>query len=140
MIKTIKTLVVLAIAGICFGCSKNATYLNEKVYSRLQNICAGAKDANLLVYYFDGDCALCLAKANAIEHYAVKNPDNLKPIFIAKTMNPQSLQFNVNKLNLSSCVYVEKNREFEKDLNFMKVTKIAPDRSEINFDNIIGIN
>jgi len=116
-----------------FSCSKPNGYLDQKVYKNLLTLCPKKNNASLIVYYFDGDCAFCLAKAKAVETYSASH--NLKPILIAKTLNPETFQFNIDKLKITSCVTVEKGNEYEKDLPFIKVTKIDSDRAMFDLDD-----
>lgn len=115
-------------------------YLGEPVYKRLQEIFHMKKNSNMIIYYFDGDCPMCLAKVRAIENYLKENKSDMAPVFIARTMNPQMMQFNLDKLKVTSQTYAEKNNEFEKDLNFNMITKINSNRETFDYDNKLALD
>src|ERR1700744_3309163 len=126
-------LVVLAIS-----CNAPAPkeIMNKSLYERVAGLCPGPAKNDLVIYYFDGDCTMCLAKERFIEQ-KLKNKNSIRPVFIAKTRNPRSVEFTLHSLNIASCVYVEKDNEFEKTLNFLKIVKVDKDRSITNFENIL---
>ncbi|KRT14627.1 hypothetical protein ASU31_18330 [Pedobacter ginsenosidimutans] len=114
------------------GCADHNQYMDELTYKQLTKI--GHSDDILLVYYFDGDCSMCLAKVKAIEKYTSAAKSGLSPVFIAKTMNPQVMHFNLAQLNVKSAVYQERHNEFEKAIVFNKITKINPKRVVTEFN------
>ncbi|WCT13773.1 hypothetical protein [Mucilaginibacter jinjuensis] len=109
--------------------------ISGDIYRKILKICPSENQEELLVYYFDGDCSMCLAKASYVEKYAQTH--HLRPILIAKTLNPTGFRLNLSKLNVRACVRVEENREFENKVDFMKVTKISTDLHVENFDKEI---
>jgi hypothetical protein len=104
-------------------------------YQKILKICPSENRDELLVYYFDGDCSICLAKASYVEKYAQTH--HLKPILIAKTLNPTEFQLNLSKLNIRACVHIEANQEFENKISFMNVIKVSTDLHIEDFDKKI---
>ena len=135
--------IVLAILSINYSCQnshiqKKQEKISADGYQKIIGVCPDAARKNILLYYFDGDCAICLGKASYIEKYAIAH--RLKPVLIAKTLNPAVLQYNIKNLNIQTCILIEKNQEFEKELDFMKVTKVSVDGSMENYDKRIENN
>lgn len=111
------------------GCKHySSQYLNVKTYSKLTGTCNGLKNKDLIVYYFDGDCGICLAKVNFLEKKYRSN-ESLNLLFIARTFNPDVLKYNLTTQKISSCVYIEHQNEFEKVLKFDNVIELNTDRS-----------
>lgn len=143
MKRLIRTAILLVIIISTCTCqnrhvNQNQEKISEEAYQKIVKICPGGNRKVMLVYYFDGDCAMCLGKASYIEKYA--NARGLKPVLIAKTMNPAEFRYNLQKLNIRTYVYMEENREFENKISFMKVTKMNIDRSIQNYDKEVENN
>lgn len=111
------------------GCKHHSSkYLDAKTYSKLVGTCSNLKNKDLIVYYFDGDCGICLAKVNFLEKKYSSN-ENLNLLFIARTFNPDILKYNLTTQKIRSCVYIEHQNEFEKALKFDNVIELNTDRS-----------
>lgn len=133
-------IIIISTTNACqnLNMHQNQEKISEQTYEKIVKFCPGGYRKVMLVYYFDGDCAMCLGKASYIEKYA--NARGLKPVLIAKTMNPAEFRYNLQKLNIRTCVYMEENLEFENKINFMKVTKIDVDRNVQNYDKEVDNN
>lgn len=143
MKRSMRIATFLAIVTLVCSCQnrhvpQNQEKVSRATYQKILRICPAAVRKVLLVYYFDGDCAICLGKASYIEKYA--NARGLTPVFIAKTLNPAEFQYNLKKLNVLACVHIEENHEFENKIFFMKVMKIDVGRNVWNYDDEIQNN
>jgi hypothetical protein len=122
--------------GILIFCGcENRRYLDLAGYNKIISLCPSPdiKNEDMIVYYFDGDCGLCLAKVIFLEK-RYSNDTNVKLIFIAKTLNPDVLKYNLSDKKIKSCVYLENKNEFEKILSFEKTIKLYTDRSYYDLD------
>ena len=104
-------------------------YMNKSEYDTIINLNPKNKNADLVIYYFDGDCSLCIAKVRYIEK-VLKNNRYVKLLFIAKTLNPDILKFNLNNIKLKSYVFIDKNDFFNNKLNMNEVIRLNMDRSQ----------
>ena len=143
MKKLLRIAILFITITLTYSCQHHYVQQNQEkitndIFKKIAEICPGEIRNGMLVYYFDGDCAICLGKASYVEKYA--NARGLKPVLIAKTLNPAEFNYNVEKLNVHACVYIEKNREFENHISFMKVAKIDADRNISNYDKEIESN
>jgi hypothetical protein len=91
---------------------------NENIYfvERIsQYICAPSDE--IMIYYFDGDCAFCIDKLNL---YSEKYKDNI--IFIAKTNDPLVLKHATQEFFY--CLFIDSDNFYEKHLKLNEINII----------------
>ena len=120
----------MLLAFLVFGCNStnkkpeietdttsNATALNFpdqlSVFQCSEQGLFEAKETRLL-YYFDGDCALCFGKLRALENLAATELGGIKPIFITRTSSLEMFSWNLKNSKITSCVWIDNEGEFEK--------------------------
>ena len=130
-----KLMTIISLGILIFSGCENRRYLDVASYNKIISLCpnSGTKNNNVIVYYFDGDCGLCIAKVIFLEK-KYSNDTNVNLIFIAKTLNPDVLKYNLSDKKIKSCVYFENGNEFEKILNFEKLIKLYTDHSYRDLD------
>jgi hypothetical protein len=129
--------VIISLTPCCTSKSQDSvSYLDKNTYEKLMNLCPDKNISDLIVYYFDGDCSICLGKAREVDSLC-RQIQSTRVVFIAKAINPAIFIPRWNGLKIRSCVYIERNNEFEKSLKLLKVTKINTDRSEEDYDSKI---
>jgi len=114
------------------GCRDHNTYMQERTFRQIKTISPNAE--GMLIYYFDGDCSMCLAKVKAIEQFARRGHSEFTPVFIAKTTNPKGMRFNLAQLHITTPVYEEQNNEFERSITFNTVTQVDHKRVITTFN------
>ena len=67
-----------------------------------------------LIYYFDGDCALCFGRLRALEALSKNEFNNIPLIFVASTHNLSVFSLNLEKSKIESCVLVDTSDVFYK--------------------------
>jgi predicted DCC family thiol-disulfide oxidoreductase YuxK len=101
--------------------------MDNKTYKQLIHLIPDVKDTNSLIYYFDGDCSMCIGKVKYIETKELPKKA-LKLIFIARTQNPALLEFNTKSLSIKSSIYIEKHNEFAQVLKFDGIIELNRDK------------
>lgn len=66
-----------------------------------------------VLYYFDGDCALCFGKVKTIENLAVSELGSVNLVFIARTARVQMFNRNVLNARIKSCIQIDSLGNFE---------------------------
>lgn len=66
-----------------------------------------------VLYYFDGDCALCFGKVKTIENLAASELGNINLVFIARTTRVQMFNRNVLNARIKSCIQIDSLGNFE---------------------------
>ena len=87
------------IAGAISCDKKKDRYFSESAYKMILERMPRAKDKELTIYYMDGDCSFCIAKAIAIEK-DLKDTKNVLAIFVAVTNNPATIEYYFKKSNI----------------------------------------
>lgn len=67
-----------------------------------------------LLYYFDGDCALCFGKVKAIESLVPDELGTARLVFIAKTSSVDMFRQNILNARITSCIQIDSLGYFEK--------------------------
>jgi hypothetical protein len=83
------------------------------------------------IFYFDGNCALCIGKLKTIENIlsSITNR-NIRSLFIVDTSDTISFNFHRDKINLSTPVLWDKQRRFgSKPINFTNDIFLLVDRN-----------
>ncbi|MCE7992237.1 MAG: hypothetical protein HEP71_09665 [Roseivirga sp.] len=87
-----------------------------------------------LLYYFDGDCALCFGKVKTIERLAAEELGHVKLVFIARTSKTDMFRQNALNAKIISCIQIDSLGYFEQ---------INPDKTYLDqmavLDNENGI-
>ena len=110
------------------GCNSTPkVYMNASHYNSIKKLCAKTKPV-LIVYYYDGDCSLCIAKVKFLDS-KFRDSEDTNTVFISKTLNPSILKFNLDNLKLHSCLYDDQKNDFSHVLKLNQVLKINSDRS-----------
>ena len=129
-----RLLTVMLVAVFCACRPATKVYINQKLYNRISSICPDSNNSPIVLYYFDGDCSICIAKARYIETTLIKSKNAMKPIFIARTINPEVLKFNIRNAQIKSCVFIDNGNSFEHDFTLLQILKIDQDRSFVNYE------
>jgi|GEM_PF-2967628 len=109
------------------GCNAPVNRMNNTTYNELSTLLSGFKGNNSLIYYFDGDCSICIGKVKYIESNELKKGEfNL--FFIARTRDPAMLKFNTDALKIKSHITIEKNDEYANALKFNEIIMIKEDK------------
>lgn len=74
----------------------------------------GQQMGKRVLYYFDGDCALCFGKVKAIENLAASELGNIELVFIARTARVHMFNRNVLQARIKSCVQIDSLGSFER--------------------------
>lgn len=117
---------------LCFifqNCSNqdNSTRIDKVYFNKLVKLDESYRNEDLIVYYFDGDCALCLAKVKYLEEKK-SILKNTKVLFLTKTINPEAMRFSLSKIVPGVIVHLDNANQFAGILSFNKITKINNDR------------
>lgn len=67
-----------------------------------------------LLYYFDGDCALCFGKVKTIEKLAEEELGHVNLVFIAKTSRTDMFRQNALNAKIRSCIQIDSLGHFEQ--------------------------
>jgi hypothetical protein len=120
---------VLTVA-MFFACKQDPkAIMDATTYEQIGRFCPASSDRkDWIVYYFDGDCSMCIAKVKYIQN-KVADSLGLKPVFIAQTLNPEILKFNLSTAGINSCVYIDKNNNFIKKLYSGQVLRVNSNRN-----------
>jgi hypothetical protein len=83
------------------------------------------------IFYFDGNCALCIGKLKAVENiFTSIDKTYIGSLFIVNTSDTISFNFHRDKMNLSTPVLWDKQRRFgSKPLNFNNDIFLLVDRN-----------
>lgn len=108
----------------CTSVISNAKTLDATIYERLTKVCGIAEEIDVIVFYFDADCALCVAQIIDLE----KSVTDEEVILIAKSTDPEIFEYNIQKLNIKSCVIIEKDHAYRKYFTLNEKVKINKDR------------
>lgn len=67
-----------------------------------------------LLYYFDADCSICIAKLLRLKDLITNEHDfrNTGLILIGHTANEMTINYNLKKFNIKDKVHIEHNEEF----------------------------
>jgi hypothetical protein len=114
------TLLVLVLLVFAL-CNSPKRRLPTVAYNKITNSCKELNGFDLHIYYFDGDCSLCIAKLLEQED-KVKNEKDVRAVFIAKTRNAATLEYNLQDKNIKSCVIIDKGEEYA---SFFKLNQIV---------------
>lgn len=127
IIKTIFLIVaVLNITG-CRNTPKK--YLPEQIYRKLLSKCPDAAGKELEIYYMDGDCSFCIAKAIQIDNSMSSKP-NYRAIFITRSDNTLLIEYYFKEKNIKSCLIADKDSIMENsNINLNEVVLILKDLS-----------
>lgn len=107
------------------GCNGDSSKikLNQSAYEKIAADCPGLINKNIIIYYFDGDCGFCIAKAVEIDNDE-KNKQDIRLVLIAKTNNPSTLSVNLKENHLSACMLIEKDNFFDQYLKFNELIRV----------------
>ena len=101
---------------IQIGCARtkinNYPIITKKSLALIKTKCPLLPEQDFIIYYFDPKCGLCLSQAKALE----ENSDGLKSLFIITSEIDEVIDFQIDKLDLSSCFIVDKNGIFSNEL------------------------
>lgn len=122
-------LILLICIFSCSPPSQQGQKIDSLVYNKLIDSCSVATNKEIFLYYFDGDCPLCLGEAKEMEE-TIKNRDDITTLFIVTTANPELFENNINRLHLQSCIIID------NELNFTKTFKF---NSKIRIDSAMNI-
>lgn len=67
-----------------------------------------------LLYYFDGDCALCFGKVKTIESLVPDELGAARLVFIAKTLKVDMFRQNIANARIKSCIQIDSLGYFEQ--------------------------
>lgn len=83
------------------------------------------------IFYFDGNCALCIGKLREVENiFTSIDKTYIGSLFIVNTSDTISFNFHRDKMNLSTPVLWDKQRRFgSKPLNFNNDIFLLVDRN-----------
>jgi hypothetical protein len=123
-------LVSIVVFSFLQSCNSAGTSgkIGEHQYRRLLNFIGIKKEQPLIIYYFDGDCTMCIAKVKNMQD-SRKRFDGAKMIFIARTANPIVMRFNLNNVAPDAEVAIDNSDLLLDVLPFNKISKLNTDRT-----------
>lgn len=74
---------------------------------------SAAIPAKRLLYYFDGNCALCYGKVKTMENIAASELGGIELVFIARTARVHMFRQNVLNARIKSCIQIDSLGIFE---------------------------
>lgn len=132
-IQRLKTLILTILSFVFIKCDNPAkTYIDKSVYNKIITNCSALENLSLVIYYFDGDCSLCIARLIEIEGDLINKKD-VKAIFIAKTKNAAAFFYNLKTSGVKSCVIIEKENLFNQYFRLNEIIRVNKDRA-IEYD------
>lgn len=100
--------------SICTSCKKEKTRLMPRqVYDKLVSKCPSSAGKQLEIYYMDGDCSMCIAKAILIDSLA-KKKDDVSVIFVVRTENQILTNYYFRLNRVQACILQEKDSILKK--------------------------
>lgn len=100
--------------SICTSCKKEkARLMPRQVYDKLVSKCPGSAGKQLEIYYMDGDCSMCIAKALLIDSLA-KKKDDVSVIFVVRTENQILTNYYFRLNRVQACILQEKDSILKK--------------------------
>lgn len=115
-------LIISLLKIVLIGCNYNSAskmYIEPKDYNDIIMQCPSLKASNIIVYYFNGDCSICVGKILQVEH-DLKKSMNAEALYIAKTSDPSFLTYSLKRNHITSCVIIEN----KKDTSMQKYFKL----------------
>ncbi len=100
---------VLLLTGpflFCANTNSAPAYMEQSIYDKLAKPCAKEGEDRLIVYYFNGECAICFAKIIQIESELRNKPDT-RAVYLAQTIDSALVSYNLKKNNIQACLLVE---------------------------------
>lgn len=105
------------------GYGRKEKWPDNGAFHRIFDSFPALKGHDLEIYYFDGDCAFCIAKALEIDHSAAKAPGS-RAVFIARTGNPDILIYNFRNTGITSPLIIDKDSLLGHYFQINEVVKI----------------
>lgn len=99
---------------ICTSCKREKVRLMPRqVYDKLISTCPGTAGKQLEIYYMDGDCSMCIAKAVLIDSLA-KKKDDVSVIFVVRSENQILTNYYFRENRVQACILQEKDSILNK--------------------------
>ncbi|MBN9382441.1 MAG: hypothetical protein J0H74_16855 [Chitinophagaceae bacterium] len=114
-------LLYTCLAGCGYG--RREEWLDNRPFHRIFDSFPALKGHGLKIYYFDGDCAFCIAKALEIEHSATKAPGT-SAVFVARTGTPDILTYNFRNTGITSPLIIDRDSLFAHYFQLNEITNI----------------
>ena len=100
--------------NIYYGCKKHPDKkISDKELSVITGSCS-KQTYPVSLYYLDGNCSFCLAKAKDFDDKKVNNRGG--SIIIFATSNPNMTKLYIQEIALRSCVILDSSNTFVKSL------------------------
>ena len=116
------TLVCICSTG-CVNQPISRKTIDKTVYAKIAMLCPDIRSKVVNIYYFDGDCSICISKAMDLENEFRGNAME-KVLYIATTQNEYAARFNIENIGIKSCYIISDSAEYNSFFSLNTITKI----------------
>lgn len=107
--------------------TKNEMHLSSKTYRALLDKCPNIGGKEIELYYMDGTCSFCIAKAQEIEK-GLRNKPDWKALFVVRSSNKELTDFYFKEQKIESCIIYDTDSIMKNsNIRFNEVVKISQD-------------
>lgn len=133
--KSICCIISILFLGACTNSnSSSAKQISQKVYDKISAGCGHILDLESIIYYFDADCALCMAEVIKLEE-KIREEEGKSLLLIAKTLTPERFAFQAEQQGVQSCILFDVDGFFADEFNLNSKTSLSKNRMLRDYNN-----